>query len=141
MLSISFEPYRRSRDEVVSKLLRKHFGGGGGGDPSRLAIAERQFPFRVRADLQRAVEKVLGGGGGAGVVRFVGVASEYMEHTGLDFASLLVETSHTPPVVVPPHYDEVDVGEEQPVRCLKVGLWLLAGSGGRQAVLLSPAGR
>src|SRR5205085_6400380 len=36
---------------------------------------------------------------------------------------------------------EVDVGEAEPVRCLKNGLWLVEERGTRYAVLLSPAGR
>jgi hypothetical protein len=116
-------------------------------------VAERRFPFRVRADLQRAVDALLGGGvagtegetatpsaaRGAFVRRFCGVHQPY-SHEGLHFSSLLVsQDRHYPPVVTPPHYEEVDVGEESPVRCLRIGLWLLEHADGlRQAVLLCP---
>lgn len=119
-------------DTLVSDLLRRHFGNV---KVTALRIAERRFPFRVRADLQRAVERVLGGA--AGVRHFSGVHQPY-SHEGLDFAALMVRDRNYPPVAVPPHYEEVDVGEERPVRCLRVGLWLLERDGKRFAVLLSP---
>src|SRR5688572_23160575 len=116
---------RRSgpRDTLVSAVLRQHFGTVSVTD---LRIAERQFPFRVRADLQRALEGVLSKA--TGVCYFCGVHQPY-SHEGVDFAALMVNDRNYPPVVMPPHYDEVDVGEEQPVRCLRVGLWLLRRGG------------
>ncbi len=38
--------------------------------------------------------------------------------------------------MVPPLFEEIDIGEERPVRCLKNGLWLLESDGTRFAVLL-----
>jgi hypothetical protein len=119
-------------DTLVSSLLRRHFGDVSVTD---LRVAERRFPFRVRADLQRAVEGVLNKENG--VCYFCGVHQPY-SHEGLDFAALMVNDRNYPPVVMPPHYEEVDVGEEQPVRCLRVGLWLLRRGGQGYAVLLSP---
>jgi hypothetical protein len=43
---------------------------------------------------------------------------------------------HNPARSVPPLYEEVNVGEEQPVRCLKNGLWLLESDGVKFAVFL-----
>lgn len=100
----------------------------------RLSVAERKFPFRVRADLQRAIEQLLRDG--EGVVRFCGVRKPY-SHEGIDLASLLTDEPHNPAVAVPPQYEDVDVGEEQPVRCLKTGLWLMQREGSKYAVLLS----
>jgi hypothetical protein len=61
------------------------------------------------------------------------------DHEGLDFAGLLVYDQHYPPVAVPPQYEEIDVGEDVPVRCLKSGLWLLEHDEGKYAILLCPA--
>ncbi len=124
--------HTKPSDTLISALLRKHFGNAG---VSTLRTAERKFPFRVRADLQRAVERVLGDG--AGVRHFCGVHQPYA-HEGLDFAALMIHDRHYPPVAVPPHYEEVDIGEERPVRCLRVGLWLLEHDRSKYAVLLSP---
>lgn len=40
---------------------------------------------------------------------------------------------------MPPEYEEIDIGEKEPVRCLKNGLWLLAEGENHFAVLLAPA--
>jgi hypothetical protein len=52
---------------------------------------------------------------------------------------LLVRERGMPAVAVPPQYEEIDVGDERPVRSLKTGLWLMERDGARYAVLLSPA--
>ena len=53
----------------------------------------------------------------------------------------IVESQHAPAVSIPPEYEEINIGEEEPIRVLKNGLWLLERSGIRFAVLLSPVGR
>src|SRR5262249_18859927 len=40
-----------------------------------------------------------------------------------------------------PQYDEVDIGEEAPVRCLRDGIWLVEQDNQRFAVLLVPPDR
>lgn len=122
------------RDTLISALLLQHFGKV---RPEEMCISERQFPFRVRADLQQAIDRVIGSGDAA-VRQFCGVRQQY-SHEGIDFSSLIVHNDHYPPVAVPPQYEEVDIGAETPVRCLKAGLWLLEREGIRYAVLLSPA--
>src|SRR5215831_439208 len=97
---------RKSRDMRIADLLRRHLGRM---KPERLTICERQFPFRVRADLQRAVELVLERG--STVRQFCGIRKEYDFH-GLDLAGLFVEERHYPAVAVPPMYEEVDIGED-----------------------------
>ena len=131
-------------DQPVLPMLRRHFGRI---KPSDLTIAERQFPFRVRADLQRAIEQVLalpgqGSGGGDGRTRvrnFCGVRQEHA-FEGIDFAGLLSD-GHAMAVATPPQYEEIDIGEDQPVRTLKTGLWLLEHDRHRYAVLMAPAQR
>lgn len=44
----------------------------------------------------------------------------------------------TSPRATPPEFEEVDIGEDRPVRCLKVGLWLVNREGNPCAVLLAP---
>ncbi len=123
----------KPKDTLISDLLFRHLGRV---KPEDLNISERQFPFRVRADLQKAVEKVIGGG--ASVRQFCGVRQPH-SFEGLDFTALMIHHDHYPPLAVPPQYEEIDIGEEKPVRCLKVGLWLLERDGTRYAVLLSPS--
>jgi hypothetical protein len=120
--------------KLVRPLLDAHFRPTSLDD---LTISERRFPFRVRADLQRAINRLFTAD--TTIRHFCGVRKEYT-HDGLGFAVLLVD-GHSPAVSVPPEYEEVDIGEEQPVRCLKNGLWFLEEKGRRYAVLLSTAGR
>ncbi len=118
----------------VRRLLEGHF------HPTPLddiTISERSFPFRVRADLQRALDRLFSEK--TAIRHFCGIRKEHV-YEGLSFSALLVD-GHTPAVSVPPQYEEVDIGEELPVRCLKNGLWFLSEGDTRYAVLLSPAGR
>ena len=127
---------KRSVDgrQLIRSLLEKHFR------PlvlDGLTISERKFPFRVRADLQRAIDRHFTSV--ATITHFCGVRKEHALG-GVNFAALLVD-GYSPAVSVPPEYEEVDIGEDTPVRCLKNGLWLLEEQGRRYAVLFSPAGR
>ncbi len=117
----------------VSALLRRHY------HPLKLddiTIAERQFPYRVRADLQRAIDRLFGEQ--TRILHFCGVRKEFSRE-GITLSGCIVETQHDPTVSIPPEYEEIDNGEEEPVRVLKNGLWLLENGGTRFAVLLSPA--
>jgi cell division protease FtsH len=127
---------RQERDLAprVRPLLEGHFR------PARLdelTVSERQFPYRVRADLHRAIDRLFGAE--ARVLHFCGVRKEHA-YEGVQFAGLLVE-GHNPTYSIPPEYEDLDVGEERPVRCLKNGLWLLEERGRRYAVLLAPVSR
>ena len=119
---------------LVSQMLRRHFAPL---DFADLTVSERKFPFRVRADLQRSIDRLFGND--TSVLEFCGVQKEYA-YEGLDFPSIITDTYH-PALPVPPQYEEVHVGDDEPVRCLKNGLWLLEGNRARYAVLLSPATR
>lgn len=119
----------------IPTLMRAHFA------PTRvqnLTIYERNFPFHVRADLQRAIDRLFGSGT---VIRhFCGIRKEF-DHEGINFSDCIVPGQHHPTVSVPPQYEEVNIGDEQPVRCLKNGIWFLRQETNKYAVLLTPAGR
>jgi cell division protease FtsH len=117
----------------TSLLLAEHFGEIPTAD---LAITERQFPFRVRADLQRAVDEFVDSS--INVAHFSGVKREH-GYEGLSFSELLFPNPHYPALAVPAQYEEIDVGEDQPVRCLKNGLWLLERDGFKFAILFAAA--
>src|SRR5262249_43664335 len=87
-------------------------------------------------DLQRALDRLFAG---ATLAHFSGVRVE-QAYEGIKFSALLVDT-YSPAVAVPPEFEDVDVGEERPVRCLKNGLWLLRQGGPAYAVLMGPAER
>jgi hypothetical protein len=120
---------------LVSMLVRNHL------HPSpvdNITISERQFPFRVRADLQRAIDHLFDSK--TRIRHFCGVRKEY-SHEGITLADCVVPSDHYPPVSVPPQYEEVDIGDEQPIRCLKNGLWFLEDGQSKYIVLLGPAGK
>ena len=102
-----------------------------------ITISERQFPFRVRADLQRAIDHLFGSK--TTISHFCGVRKEF-SHEGLTLSDCVVPSDHYPPVSVPPQYEEIDVGDEQPIRCLKNGLWFLEEGPSKFVVLLGPVG-
>jgi cell division protease FtsH len=127
---------RRRRSQMISVLIRKHFL------PTPLAeisISERQFPFRVRADLQRAIDRLFQSG--VTINRFSGVQDNHF-HNGVSLTDCIVPSNPiTDTLGVPPQYEEVNIGDELPVRCLKNGLWLLKEGSNKFVVLLAPVER
>ena len=117
--------------KIVSKLIEAHFHPT---PHDNLTISERQFPFRVRADLQKAITRLFDST--AKVCYFCGVRKEY-SHEGISLNDCIAGSGHSPAVSVPPQYEDLDIGEEQPVRCLKNGLWFLEQGSARFVVLLS----
>jgi hypothetical protein len=124
----------RARDrKAVSRLIQAHFHPT---PAENISISERRFPFRVRADLQRAIDRLFGA---TIVVRqFCGVRKEYSQEGNL--ADYVISSQHNPAVAVPPQYEDVDVGDDEPVKCLKNGLWFLEQEGRRFVVLLGACG-
>ena len=117
---------------AIAKLLQRHFHPESTLD---LTVTERTFPLRVRADLQRTVDRFFSEG--ITVVHFCGMFQRY-DHEGLKFCHLIGADEDHFPVSVPPEYEEVDIGEQKSVRCLKNGLWLLTNDEVNFAVLSSP---
>lgn len=126
---------RPSKRGEVSELLKKHFHPLPMND---ITISQRQFPFRVRADLQRAIDRLFGES--TKIRHFCGVRREF-SHDGVILADCLVDSQHSPTLSTPPEYEGLDVGEGQPMRVLQNGLWLLEKDGVSFAVLLAPVGR
>lgn len=120
---------------LIPSLLGDHFRPTSLDD---LLLTERIFPFRVRADLQRATEALFQGK--TKVCHFSGVRQSY-SHEGMEFTGLIAARDNDPPVAVPAEYEEIDIGEELPVRCPKSGLWLLEEGDQKFAVFLSVAQR
>ncbi len=119
-----------TRKPQIHSLIQAHF------DPipvEDLTITERNFPHRVRADLQRAVDLLIAGE--LNVSFFCGIRKTH-SFEGISMTELLVRNRQNPCESVPPLYEEVDIGDEQPVRCLKNGLWLLESEGIRFVAFL-----
>jgi ATP-dependent Clp protease adapter protein ClpS len=96
----------------------------------QLATTVRRFPGHMRADVQAAIDRLF-----ASPIRFFGAYEEY-RYEPLTFARLKRRGRSAIPLA-PPQYNEIDVGETTPVRCLHNGLWLCRDDDIRYAVVLS----
>jgi hypothetical protein len=115
----------------MQKKLKEHFG--------RLPVEEtattaRSFPLASRVDVQLAIDQFFAG---HGTSTLLGIHSA-MGHETPTLAHLFTRGPF-PVDIGPLQHDDIDVGEESPVRCLKNGLWLAHRSDMPFAVLLSPA--
>jgi hypothetical protein len=115
----------------VNKLLTKHFQGI---ELTTLVTAARRFPSASRVDLQIALDDFLQ----PYPTRLVGIHSGF-GHETVGLAHLLTRGNPFPIDIGPLQHDEVDIGEPDPVRCLKTGLWLSSADELPFAALLSPA--
>lgn len=115
----------------ISTLITNHFVPV---SIDQLTISERRFPYRVRADLQKAIENIFSNW--ATIIHFCGVKQSY-PHGGISLSSCLLPNNHNPVESVPPEYEEIDVGDEQPIRCLKNGIWFLTQSDTKIIVMFS----
>lgn len=102
---------------LIPYLLHRHFAPA---SAAELLVSERRFPLHIRADLQRTLDGLLRD---MRVQRFVGVHKE-SAFFGLDFSELATNDG-SPAWATAPQFEDLDIGEEQPVRCLKTALWLL----------------
>ena len=118
---------------ALRKVLQKHFGSRSAGD---IATAAREFPVTSRVDVQTALEQIFAGQSGT---TLLGVHSQ-MGHETPTLAQLFTQGPFQMELG-PLQHDDVDVGDELPVRCLKNGLWLSRRGGLPFAVLLGPSMR
>lgn len=98
----------------------------------QLVATARQFPGHMRPEIQLAVDKLFS----ASPIRFFGIHERHRYET-LTFASLsrFGDYDHA---IAPAQYQDVEIGEAEPVKCLDNGLWLrVTDDGLRYAVLLS----
>ncbi len=95
-----------------------------------LVVTRHDFPHWMRPDLQKALEALFAGLKGS---CFFG--ARVRDH---DFAFCLADLAEAGAgiVVGPAEYQDVDIGEAQPVRCLTRGLWLAKRDDARFALLL-----
>ena len=121
---------RRASSPPVFKLLHNHFS------PTSLdtvSVTERQFPARVRVDLQRSLDELFEGH--ANIKHVCGIRHQDSMMFGMSLSEFL--TQETQALSVPLEHEEVDIGEQNPVRCVRNALWLVESSGVKVAVLQS----
>jgi energy-coupling factor transporter ATP-binding protein EcfA2 len=110
----------------LNSLLAAHFAPQA---LDELVVTRRDFPHWMRPDLQRALETLFSGVNN----RFCGARLRNQ-----DFAFRLSDLAEAGDGIVagPAEYQEVEIGEAHPVRCLTRGLWLGKRDDARFAVLL-----
>ncbi|KWV53941.1 cell division protein FtsH [Bradyrhizobium macuxiense] len=125
---------RRSSEELPSSEFRYAFAAlewhFAGIPRNHILTRSRQFPGHMRADVQIAIDRLF-----TAPIHFFGVHEEYRYET-LDFAELMHDDRRAP-AIAPPQYHDVDIGEDEPVKCLVNGLWLCRTGDLRYAMLLS----
>jgi ATPase family protein associated with various cellular activities (AAA) len=119
-------------DSNANTLLTRHFEGV---QRNEVMTTSRTFSTNLRVDLQRALDGLLSK---EGIIN-VGLHARY-NHETLSYAALLASRDEAVQIA-PLSYEEIDVGGDQPVRCLRSALWLAEEDGLRYAVLLSAAHR
>ena len=130
--AIGYRNWRRNRRRCLSWLLKDHFAPM---PLDRLTVTQRKFSAHIRAELQRAMSNFTKG---VTIRAFTGVTSSDCSMDGLDIHSLMDEHLSREMRAVPPQYEDIDIGEDEPVRALMCGLWLLERDGVKFAVFCSP---
>ena len=124
----------RSRGpETAAAVLKRHFAGV---PTASLVSSCREYPIPARVDLQRAIDEVLPRFPRALQVGF------HAEHT-FETISLnhLLGNHHSRVVIGPLQYEEIDIGDTLPIRCVRHALWLVKDGGLPFALVVSPAVR
>ena len=110
------------------QLLDWHFGDL---PIDNFVKTSRSYPGRVRADLQLAVDELFN----QKAIRAIGIKQQYA-HEKVDLTALW--TSGRQAVgLAPISYEELEIGELEPIKCQINGLWLLQENNERYAVILS----
>ncbi len=87
----------------------------------QLELTERSFPHRAIPDIQCAFDELQSHG--YEIIQFW--ATQHGHEAVQQFSQLYNLDRRTPVSPANPKYTEYDIGEEEPFRCLKDGVWLL----------------
>jgi AAA+ superfamily predicted ATPase len=121
---------RRASSPALFELVRAHFAPA---SVTAVSVTERQFPARVRADLHRCLERYFSST--SSVANVSGIRNQDSMMFGISLSELLSQETNAS--TVPLEHEEIDIGEDQPIRCVRNALWLLQSNGTKAAVLLS----
>lgn len=122
------EVSKKKQFNYAYEALAWHFAGI---PKDQMVATSRQFPGHMRADVQAALDRVFD----VTPTRFFGIYEQQRYET-MTFASLTKEHQHAPTISAA-QYEDLDIGEVDPVKCLKNGLWLCHKDDLRYAVVLS----
>lgn len=117
-------------ERYIHQRLARHFLPR---RPTELVATSRTYPQRQQADLQLALNDLFGERRIPD--NFVGVHQQY-RHEILGFSKLL-EQGRNSVEAAPAMYEEVDIGNDEVVHCLKNGVWFLNEGGQPCAAVLA----
>jgi ATP-dependent Clp protease adapter protein ClpS len=110
------------------EALRWHFAGLA---QDEIASSTRRFPGHMRADVQAALNALFV----PSPIRFFGINERHRYET-LTYAALAEDGQHAATISAA-QYQDIEIGEDDPVKCLNNGLWLRREGDLRYAVVLS----
>ncbi len=114
--------------KFAHEAIAWHFAGL---SHEEVVTTSRQFPGHMRADVQVALDKLFS----ASPIRFFGLYEQHRYET-LTYAALTKDGQYAITISAA-QYQDVDIGEGDPVKCLNNGLWLNREGDLRYAVVLS----
>jgi ATP-dependent Clp protease adapter protein ClpS len=119
----------RSRSfKSAHEAIAWHFAGR---RQDEIVTTSRQFPGHMRADVQVALDKLFA----VSPLRFFGLYEEHRYET-LTYAGLTKDGQRAVTIAAA-QFEDVDIGEDKPIKCLNNGLWLNREGDLRYAVVLS----
>lgn len=122
------EVSRRKTFKYAYEVIGWHFANLA---PNEIVTAARRFPGHMRADLQLALDQLFA----TDPIRFFGLHEPHRYET-LSFTTL-AQIGRNAATLAAAQFQDVDIGEDEPVRCLNNGLWLRREEDLRYAVVLS----
>jgi ATP-dependent Clp protease adapter protein ClpS len=122
------EVTRSKKFKYAFEAIRWHFAGR---SHDEIVTTSRQFPGHMRADVQVALDKLFS----VSPIRFFGLYDQHRYET-LTYAALTKDGQYAVTIAAA-QYQDVDIGEGEPIKCLNNGLWLNRDGELRYAVVLS----
>jgi ATP-dependent Clp protease adapter protein ClpS len=122
------ELIRTKQFGYACEALAWHFTGI---PQDQMVASSRLFPGHMRADVQAGLDRLFS----ASPLRFFGI-HEQQRYETLTFATL-TRDGRNATAIAPAEYYDVDIGEDEPMKCLQNGLWLCRTEDLRYAVVLS----
>jgi hypothetical protein len=119
------------KESDVSVRLREHLGG----DPKELPTTGAEFPITEHANLQLAIDAVLGD------AEIVGFTTRRMGFGSVGLAEIVAGQEMAGPISLGPlQYTDVEVGDGRVIQCIASALFLTIYQGSAIALVLSRGG-
>ena len=114
--------------KYAHEAIAWHFAGLA---PDQIVATSRLFPGHMRADVQVALDQLFS----VPPIRFFGLYDQYRSDR-LTYAAL-VRQGGSAVTIAAAQFEDADIGEDAPIKCLSNGLWLKRDGDLRYAVVLA----